>query len=83
VFDFSLYAVWTLRTATEGANDSKLEHIEAAKVWFSYANESSESFSKEEKTFDGEMAKPGDKYKGKNWRGFTTERLRIWHTALQ
>jgi hypothetical protein len=82
-FDFSLYAIWTLRAASEEINDAQPEGLDAAKAWFSYANETLERLSKEEKEFDGKIGRPGDKYKEKEWRGFNGERLEIWKIALQ
>ena len=67
----------------EGMNDAQPKDLDAAKAWFSYANETLERLSKEEKTFDGKIARPGDKYKEREWRGFNAERLEIWKTGLQ
>jgi hypothetical protein len=80
-FDFSLYAIWTLRTALEGTSIAQPADVDAAKVWFLYAKDTLETMSGEEKTFEGKIARPGDKYKEKGWRGFNAERLRIWQTV--
>jgi hypothetical protein len=76
-FDFSLYAIWTMRTAFEG-DEIPESHVEAAKVWFLYAEETMERLSREEKTFDGKVAVGGDRFKDKEWRGFSAERLEVW-----
>jgi hypothetical protein len=81
-FDFSLYAIWTLRTALEGTNDAPDGNIEAAKAWFTYAKDPIEKLSKEGKNFDGKIARAGDKYKEKEWRGFNVERLETWRAGL-
>lgn len=82
-FDFSLYAIWTLRSALEGTEKAPSVDEDAAKVWLTYAKDIIERLSQEEKTFDGKMAKGGDKYKDRDWRGFNAQRLEIWQAALQ
>ncbi|KAH6672164.1 hypothetical protein B0J14DRAFT_68293 [Halenospora varia] len=82
-FDFSLYAIWTLRSAFEGTNKVSSADIEAAKVWFKYAKHIVEQLSHEKKTFEGPIAKGGDKYRNKEWKGFSDERLAVWQAALQ
>jgi hypothetical protein len=76
-FNFSLYAIWTLRAAFEEKEFTQA-NIDAGKMWLLYAGEMIEKLSREEKVFDGRMAREGPKYEGKNWRGFNVERLEIW-----
>lgn len=83
VLDFSLYAIWTLRLTLEETEDVEIKDLSSARVWFLYAKDVLEKLSKDLKTFDGNMAKPGYKFKEKDWRGFTLERLEIWRAALQ
>jgi len=80
--DFSLYAIWTIRSAVE-EGDIEQDKIAAAEVWFVYAGERLENLSKENKVFDGKIAKPGSKYQEKEWKGFSEERYKIWKDALQ
>jgi hypothetical protein len=82
-FDFSLYAIWTLRAALEGTDVAASRLFPAAKVWFLYASQRIEQLSKEGKKFDGKIASAGVKYKNKAWNGFNTERLNIWQSAIQ
>ncbi|TVY21112.1 hypothetical protein LARI1_G001961 [Lachnellula arida] len=82
-FDFSLYAVWTLRTAFEGTEGPSSTDADAAKVWFLYAKDIIERLSWEEKTFHGKKAKGGEKYKDEEWRGFNPQRLEVWEAALR
>jgi hypothetical protein len=80
-FDFSLYALWTLRDATESKNSAT--DIESAKVWFTYAGEFLKTLSQEGKKLDGKKGIEGDGYEGKEWRGFNTERLQVWESAIK
>lgn len=80
-FDFSLYAIWVLRPAFE-ETEPKPSDIDAAKMWFLYAEDIIEDLSRQERQFDGRMARPGGKYEYKGWVGFNPERLKIWQTAL-
>ncbi|KAK7524953.1 uncharacterized protein IWZ02DRAFT_375007 [Phyllosticta citriasiana] len=88
VCDFSLYAIWTLREALEDPETSKIAvetdptALHAAAVWLEYAAESIRSLSREEKAFDGKMAKPGQSLKDKEWRGFCQERWQEWARRL-
>lgn len=81
IFDYSIYAIWSLRAAFEGTETSAA-HIDAGKVWFRYAQEVIEKMSREKKSFEGRLAAPGSKYKDKEWIGFGPERLHIWQAAL-
>lgn len=80
-FDYSLYAIWSLRSAFEGA-EMDPAHAEAGKVWFLYAKDIIEQLSQEEKSFEGKLAAPGSKYSEKEWVGFSPDRLGIWKAAL-
>jgi len=83
VLDFSLYAIWTLRSAFEGTDEPSSADVDAAKVWFLYARDTIKRLGREEKIFDGKKAKGGDKYKDKEWRGFNPQRLEVWEAALR
>jgi hypothetical protein len=80
-FDFSLYALWTLRAAFEDQEPTPA-NIDAGKMWFLYAGEMLEKLSREEKGFDGRMGREGSRYEGKNWKGFNAERLGIWKQGV-
>lgn len=81
-FDFSLYAIWTMRSAFED-NETDDDVIDAARMWFKYSGETIERLSHEGKVFEGPVARGGDKYRDKKWIGFSDERLAVWQTALQ
>lgn len=82
-FDFSLYAIWTLRAALEGTDVATPRQLLAAKAWFLYASQRIEQLSKEGKEFNGKIASAGGKYKTKAWKGFNAERLNIWQSTIQ
>ncbi|KAH7360622.1 hypothetical protein BKA65DRAFT_473766 [Rhexocercosporidium sp. MPI-PUGE-AT-0058] len=79
-FDFSLYAIWTMRSAFEGS-ESDDAAVGAAKMWFLYAGEFIEKLSREGKAFDGRIARGGENYGEKGWKGFCEERLEVWKAA--
>lgn len=76
-FDFSLYAIWTMRSAYE-KNEADAAAVEAAKIWFVYAKEAMEKLSRNGKSFEGPIAKAGEKYADRDWKGFSEERLAVW-----
>lgn len=82
-FDFSLYAIWTMRSAFEGNESDNDAAVEAARMWFKYAADTIERLSHEGKTFEGPVAKGGEKYRDKKWTGFSDERLSLWRDALR
>ncbi|CAG8954380.1 hypothetical protein HYFRA_00006006 [Hymenoscyphus fraxineus] len=85
-FDFSLYAIWQLRSAFEDESGGSEADVDAAKLWFVYAKGLIEKLSKEGKSFDGnnnKIARGGDKYRDREWKGFNLERLEIWQNALK
>ncbi|KAF2841074.1 hypothetical protein M501DRAFT_930869 [Patellaria atrata CBS 101060] len=83
--DFSLYAIWKIREVLEAPERSQPtpRAVEEANVWFIYAAEVLWKLSKDEKTFDGRMARPGEGFKERDWTGFSVERWRIWSQRLE
>ncbi|KAG4426225.1 hypothetical protein IFR04_000691 [Cadophora malorum] len=79
-FDFSLYAIWTLRSAYE-KSETDAAAVEAAKIWFVYAEEAMEKLSHDEKSFEGPIAKAGEKYADREWKGFNEKRLAVWRAG--
>ncbi|PVH86898.1 hypothetical protein DL98DRAFT_510361 [Cadophora sp. DSE1049] len=79
-FDFSLYAIWTLRSAFETSKGDAAA-VEAAKMWFLYAGEAIEQLSRDGKSFEGPIAKAGEKYPDMEWKGFSEERLAVWKSG--
>jgi hypothetical protein len=82
-FDYSLYALWTLRSACEGVGEAASADVDAARLWFVYARDVIETLSHGEKAFEGKIAVAGDKFVDRDWRGFNDQRLEIWRAALE
>lgn len=74
----SLYAIWTVRSALEEQQQPSDVTLAAAAVWFVTAAPALRDLSREEKTFDGKVAKTGPLFKGEEWKGFTKGRWRSW-----
>ena len=76
--DFSLYAIWALRKALEDKDDVPAATVRASAMWIQYAGKELRRQSKEKRSFEGKVAKPGSKYADKEWTGFETDRWRTW-----
>ncbi|ELR05939.1 hypothetical protein VC83_01565 [Pseudogymnoascus destructans] len=79
-FDFSMFGLWTLRSAFE-ANEASLADVDAAKVWFKYAEEVLTKLSNEGKSFHAKVGASGGSYADKEWTGFNHQRLGVWQAA--
>ena len=80
--DFSLYGIWTLRTALEDQNpETKMpppHSIVAACVWMVYASAAMWDRSATEHVYNGKTAREGTTLRGKEWRGYSKERWELW-----
>ena len=76
--DYSLFCIWTVRTALEQEGEVTNIAIKAAAVWFMYGAAAIWDLTTRQKSFDGEVAKPGSVEKGKSWTGFSEERWTAW-----
>ncbi|OBT40170.1 hypothetical protein VE00_08809 [Pseudogymnoascus sp. WSF 3629] len=81
-FDFSMFGLWTLRSASE-ANEPSPADVDAGKVWFEYAEDVLTKLSKEEKSFPAKVGAGGGSYADKEWTGFNPQRLEVWQAALR
>ncbi|KAI4837591.1 hypothetical protein E4T44_08269 [Aureobasidium sp. EXF-8845] len=86
--DFSLYGVWSLRSALEEdlsnlpAKITADASIGAAAVWILYAGPTLKGLSDSDKTYSGKVARPGFKCKDQEWRGYTKDRWQMWTKEL-
>lgn len=80
--DFSLYGIWTIRTALEETGPDSVA-LAAAAVWFVHASPTIYQFCVSGKTFDGKVAKPGSACKDREWRGFNQIRWAAWARQMQ
>ncbi|EPS37024.1 hypothetical protein H072_9404 [Dactylellina haptotyla CBS 200.50] len=84
--DYFLYAIWALReleVASEKIAQVHPADIAAAAMWLFEANEVIYQLCKDGKTYDGNVARGGEGYKDKGWKGFTVDRWSIWQNVLQ
>ncbi|QIW95244.1 hypothetical protein AMS68_000762 [Peltaster fructicola] len=79
--DFTLFAIWALRQAFEEEKPSKIA-TEAAAAWLICAAPALSELSKNEKSFDGKLARAGSSYQDKQWTGFNGDRWQIWVSKL-
>ncbi|KFY21738.1 hypothetical protein V493_07159 [Pseudogymnoascus sp. VKM F-4281 (FW-2241)] len=82
-FDFSMFGLWTLRSAFEGTNEPSPADVDAANVWFEYAEDVLTKLSKEGKSFPAKVGAGGGSYADKEWTGFNPQRLEVWQAALR
>ncbi|KFY23019.1 hypothetical protein V493_06157 [Pseudogymnoascus sp. VKM F-4281 (FW-2241)] len=81
-FDFSLFGLWTLKSAFEGTNEGSPADADAAKLWFMYAEDVLTNMSNEGKSFPNKLGAGGTNFADKDWTGFNTERIEVWKSAL-
>ncbi|KAK3392906.1 hypothetical protein B0H63DRAFT_3078 [Podospora didyma] len=88
-FDYSLYALWTLRTALEDTppKDASAGRVtgavKLAEIWIHYAGDALKKLSAKNLSFEGNMGNPGDKYADRDWKGFSEERWAVWMEELK
>lgn len=80
--DYSLFAIWTIRTALEDQDQPDDVSIAAAAVWLVYGASAIYDFSQQSKSFDGKVAAPGALFSGQNWTGFSSSRWDVWRQRL-
>lgn len=80
-FDFSMFGLWTLRSAFEGTGEASPADMDAAKVWLEYAGDVLVKLSNEGKSFPAKVGAGGSRYVDKEWTGFNPQRLEVWQAA--
>ena len=84
--DFSLYGIWSLRSAFEEELGKKGKttdaQIGAAAAWVVYASTALKGLAEKKKEFQGKVAKPGTKLREKEWRGYNEKRWQAWGREL-
>ncbi|KAG9824433.1 hypothetical protein KCU98_g16193, partial [Aureobasidium melanogenum] len=86
--DYSLYGVWSLRSALEEERENSPgkntidASVGAAAVWIAYAGPTLKGLSDSNKTYSGKVAKPSSKFKDQEWRGYTKDRWQTWEKEL-
>ena len=78
----ALFGIWAIREALEEGKKAPDAALAAAAVWFVYAGSTLWKYSREGKTFDGKVAKPGSAFQDNEWRGFSQARWGAWQEKL-
>lgn len=81
--DYSLFGLWTLRTALEEQGEIPDVSTAAAAVWLIHSAPTLRAFCKENKSFEGKVAKPGSSFTEEEWRGFSEGRWNAWRNNLR
>ncbi|GAB1317446.1 hypothetical protein MFIFM68171_07656 [Madurella fahalii] len=84
--DYSVFALWSLRTAFEethpdGANTTLA--VKLAAIWILYAGEKLREMSAKGVTLDARLGVSTDKYADRGWRGFNQERWKAWKDGFK
>lgn len=84
--DYSLYALWSLRTAFEethpdGANTALA--VKLAAVWMLHAGEKLWEMSSKGIVLDARLGVSTDKYADRGWRGFNEDRWKVWRDGFK
>ncbi|KAK4120311.1 hypothetical protein N657DRAFT_580017 [Parathielavia appendiculata] len=85
-FDFSLFGLWTMRTAFEGApleTAALASAVKHADIWVRYSGERLRRLCRDGRTFQGNSGVAGSKYADRGWRGFSKERWTAWRDELR
>jgi hypothetical protein len=83
--DFTLYCIWSLRSALETAKTESPSDVAvaAAAVWFIFAAPTIHKLSSQEKSFEGRLAAGGPAFSDREWKGFSTSRWQAWVERLR
>ncbi|KAK5652010.1 hypothetical protein OQA88_10913 [Cercophora sp. LCS_1] len=80
-FNFSLFGLWSLRTAFEenpGRDVDITAAVRLAAPWVSAAGHVLWKLSQDGSDIAGGSGIPGPKYAEREWKGFTTDRWQVW-----
>ncbi|KAK6522743.1 hypothetical protein TWF281_002179 [Arthrobotrys megalospora] len=84
--DYSLYAIWSLRCLEVDAgtiSQVDVADLQTAAVWIAIVGKEIYKLCKEERKYDGNLARGGDAYQDRGWKGFNMERWAIWEKAFE
>ncbi|KAK6520160.1 hypothetical protein TWF506_000444 [Arthrobotrys conoides] len=84
--DYSLYAIWSLRSLEvppETLDTLDPVDIQTAAVWIVTAKTELYKLCKEEKEYEGNLARGGEGFREKGWKGFSLERWKVWEDAFK
>ncbi|KAF3096681.1 hypothetical protein TWF102_006529 [Orbilia oligospora] len=84
--DYSLYAIWSLRcleVSPETLHTLDPADIQTAAVWIVTAKTEIYKLCKEGKEYEGNLARGGEGFSEKGWKGFSLERWAVWEDAFK
>ncbi|KAK2063358.1 hypothetical protein LY76DRAFT_503918 [Colletotrichum caudatum] len=84
-FDFSLYALWALRTAFEEEHPAGADvaaAVRQAYLWINYSGDALQKLSAKSRDFDAKSGKPGANFADREWKGLNDERWNAWAEAF-
>lgn len=83
-FDFSLFALWSMRSAFEedGGADSETA-VKLAALWVRFAGEHLRKLSADGERLPQNCGLPGSKYAECGWRGYNNDRWKAWTDELK
>ncbi|KAF3167661.1 hypothetical protein TWF751_008044 [Orbilia oligospora] len=84
--DYSLYAIWSLRcleVSPETLHTLDPADIQTAAVWIVTAKTEIYKLCKEGKEYEGNLARGGEGFSEKRWKGFSLERWTVWEDAFK
>ncbi|EFQ30863.1 hypothetical protein CGRA01v4_12931 [Colletotrichum graminicola] len=84
-FDFSLYGLWTLRTAFEEEHPAGADvaaAVRQASLWITYSGDALQKLSAKNRNFDAKSGKAGAKFADRDWKGLNEERWNAWAEAF-
>jgi hypothetical protein len=76
--DYSLFCIWTIRTALEENEQPSEVAVAVAAVWMIFGTSAIWKFSEESKSFDRKVAATGPLFKDQDWAGFSESRWDAW-----
>lgn len=85
-FDYSLYALWSLRDAFETEPPSGVDNgpaVRNAALWITIAGPVLQKMSSESKDMSKNTGAAGAKFSEKGWKGFTLERWNTWKAGFE
>ncbi|KAL2126513.1 hypothetical protein VTI74DRAFT_782 [Chaetomium olivicolor] len=85
-FDFSLFALWDMRTAFEETPPDRADSASAVKhaaVWVRHAGKRLWRLCVDGRTLEGNNGVARGKYANREWRGFNEERWTAWKDELK
>ncbi|KZL71230.1 hypothetical protein CT0861_04824, partial [Colletotrichum tofieldiae] len=84
-FDFSLYGLWTLRTAFEDEHPADADvaaAVRQAYLWINYSGDTLRKLSTKNRNFEGNSGNAGGNFGGREWKGLNEERWAAWTEAF-